>query len=126
MKKILPLFLLIFISGCATIGPASDPYVGTWNYEIYFPQGTPTGTMTITRSGGDYVIQSESNRGVADWNDVAIEDGELVGNYDDQRTRVEVTGNFEGDSFNGNMSVRSVGTFRMEALKQGSEGIDRD
>lgn len=122
MKKILPLFLLVFISGCATIGPAPDPYVGAWDYELFnLPQGIPTGTITITGADGDYMIQSENTRGVVEWNDVAIEDGELVSaHFDYNGTRVDVRGTFEDDTLNGNMSAQGY-TFRLEAKKQGSE-----
>lgn len=111
MKKsyIAPFIALILgiflVSGCASTKKLVDSYVGKWNYDLETPQGTFSGNMQITHDGNEFHGSLNSDMGSVDLSDLKIEDGKLTANFDMQGNTIDVTGNFEGEVFNGNFSA---------------------
>lgn len=102
------IFLLVALVAyaCASSKKVADISVGTWDYVV---KNTPEGdlflTMVIEKNGDAYTGYLESSQGRTDLKDVKIESGNMNCNFDYAGYQVLMTGLFEGDVFNGKVSV---------------------
>jgi len=91
---------------CASSKKVADVSVGTWDYVVKnTPEGDLSLTMVIEKSDDAYTGYLESSQGRTDLKDVKIENGNMNCNFDYAGYKVLMTGLFEGDVFNGKVSV---------------------
>jgi hypothetical protein len=84
---------------------AYDPS-GNWNYTVTgTPNGTVEGTMTITKNGDSYSGELQSPIGSTNLNNLEIEGQTLSADFDYSGTEIQMSGTFEGDSFNGEVAA---------------------
>lgn len=103
-------------SKAADVAPA-DPYVGTWNYQVQdTPDGTLKGTLQIDKDGDNYKAMLMSGSNETTIKNVAITGSTLTGNFDYQGYTINLKGDFDGMSLNGNMFVEGM-SFPLSASK---------
>ena len=120
-KLVLSLIAACLLGACATLQTQVDPTVGEWKYVIEnLPRGEPEGTFTIAKDGDGYTgtLQRKGNEDSVSLDDIAMESGVLESsNFQAQGNTVVMSGTFEGDSFEGTLSVMGR-TFPITAVKQ--------
>jgi hypothetical protein len=120
MKKkinlLIPLAIAITISSCHSnknLIPRSvmlaDPYTGDWEFTIEdMPSGDAEGILNIGKQGYQYRASVSGDIGDMDLDDVTIQGERLKGHFQYKGFRVNVKGNFEGDSFEGKVGVTLI------------------
>ena len=120
-KLVFSLIAVSLLGACATLQSQVDPTVGEWQYAIEnLPRGEPEGTFTIAKDGEGYagtLLRKGGDNGVA-LDDIAMEGGVLESSrFPAQGNTVVMSGAFEGDSFEGTLSVMGR-TFPITAVKK--------
>ena len=107
----------------ASDGAEIDPS-GTWDYTIEIPGMTPSGTMTITKNGEDYEVEVTSNQNpgeVAEGKEVELSGSDMTLNFSMPAGGMDITieGDltFDGDTFEGTVSVSDFGSFDITGSK---------
>lgn len=121
ISKIVYSFIAVcLLSACATLQTQVDPTLGDWDYVIEnLPRGEPEGTFTIAKDGEGYTGTLRRKGG----DGVALDDIVIAGNllessrFQAQGNTVVMSGAFEGESFEGTLSVRGR-TFPISAVKK--------
>ena len=101
---IFSLGLFIFMS-CATSKKLAESYTGKWGYDIETPQGNYNGNMEIIQAGKTYTGKLNSDMGSVDLNNLVIKDGKLTADFDMMGNTINISGNFQGEVFNGNVDA---------------------
>ena len=96
---------ILFLASCASTKKLVDSYTGKWKYELETPQGNFNGAMEIKHDGDVFHGSLNSDMGSVDLSDLVIEDGKLTANFEMMGNVIDVSGNFNGDIFDGNMST---------------------
>ena len=108
------------LGACATLQTQVDPTLGEWQYVIEnLPRGEPEGIFTIANGGEGYTgtLQRKGGDGVA-LDDIVIADNVLESSsFSAQGNTVVMSGAFEGESFEGTLSVMGR-TFPITAEKK--------
>ena len=108
----------LFALACASSKKVVDASIGAWDYTISgTPEGDINGTMVIAKDGDAYTGYLESSQGRIDLNDVKVESGNLNCNFDYSGYQILMTGLFEGDVFDGKVSVE-YNDFMMKATRK--------
>ncbi len=119
-KIILSLIAVSLLGACATLQTQVDPTLGEWQYVIEnLPRGEPEGMFTIAKDGEGYTgkLQRKGGDGVA-LDDIVIADNVLESSsFPAQGNTVVMSGAFEGESFEGTLSVMGR-TFPITAEKK--------
>jgi hypothetical protein len=103
---------------CASTKKVADISVGTWDYVIKnTPEGDLNGTLVIAKDADNYTGYLQTSQGRMDLNDVTVEDGNLKANFDYMGYSILMTGLFEGNTFDGKVSV-DYNDFMMTATKK--------
>jgi hypothetical protein len=107
IKRTLILIVVAFMAyACASTKKVADVSLGTWEYIIKdTPEGDLPGTLVISKEADQYIGYLQTAQGRLDLNDVKVVDGNLTANFDYMGYAVLMTGLFEGDGFNGKVSV---------------------
>jgi hypothetical protein len=112
MRNFFNLNTLVIVAGsliilsCAASKTSVDPYVGEWHYT--FPTmdgGEMDATMTINKADAGYTGFLSSEIGSVDLEDLVIEEGNLIANFDIQGYGIDMKGTFNGDTFTGTTSI---------------------
>lgn len=97
---------------------------GKWDYKIDVPGMNPFGTMTIKKDGSNYDITLTLNQSpdeIIEVNDVKPEGSSLVFSYQvspgGSTITVNADLNFDGDSFDGTVSVPDFGNFEITGTR---------
>ncbi len=97
---------IIWLAGCASSKSMAYDPSGNWNYTVTgTPNGTVEGTMTITKNGDSYSGELQSPIGSTNLNNLEIEGQTLSADFDYSGTEIQMSGTFEGDSFNGEVAA---------------------
>ncbi len=126
MKKINTLFalaLIFILASCAGTKNAWTP-VGNWEYTVSdTPNGDTFGTIIITNEDGSRIGKLRSPEyGDAAINDFNIdENNTLSGKFNLAGMDMEISGNFEGETFAGSIDAGSNGSFPIVANRQVDE-----
>ena len=119
-KLVFSFIAVCLLSACATLQTPADPTLGDWDYVIEnLPRGEPEGTFTIAKDGEGYTGTLRRKGG----DGVALDDIVIAGNllessrFQAQGNTVVMSGAFEGESFEGTLSVRGR-TFPISAVKK--------
>ena len=119
-KIIFSLIAVSLLGACATLQTQVDPTLGEWQYVIEnLPRGEPEGMFTIAKDGEGYTgaLQRKGGDGVA-LDDIVIADNVLESSsFSAQGNTVVMSGAFEGESFEGTLSVMGR-TFPITAEKK--------
>ena len=119
-KIIFSLIAVSLLGACATLQTQVDPTLGEWQYVIEnLPRGEPEGMFTIAKDGEGYTgkLQRKGGDGVA-LDDIVIADNVLESSsFPAQGNTVVMSGAFEGESFEGTLSVMGR-TFPITAEKK--------
>jgi len=100
------LLLMVAFTACKGTKKMAYTPAGTWEYLIAgLPDGDQEGMMTLTQSGDKMIGKIESDMGAIDLEDVAIEGNALTSSFSVQGYEVSMKGNFEGETFKGNIEV---------------------
>ena len=93
--------IMLLWTGCASTKKLASAYVGKWNYDLDTPQGNIKGYMEIKNDGKVFTASFNSDMGTIDLNNFVIKDGKLTATFDIQGNTLDVSGNFNGDNFDG-------------------------
>lgn len=111
----------------ASDGEVIDPS-GAWSYTIEIPGMAASGTMTITKNGDDYDVEVTSNQNpgeVAKGDDVGIDGSDMSFSFSMPAGGMEITVQneltFDGDNFEGTVSVADFGSFDITGSKSDPE-----
>jgi len=119
-KIIFSLIAVSLLGACATLQTQVDPALGEWQYVIEnLPRGEPEGMFTIEKDGEGYTgtLQRKGGDGVA-LDDIVIAVNVLESSsFSAQGNTVVMSGAFEGESFEGTLSVMGR-TFPITAEKK--------
>ncbi|MBT3481305.1 MAG: hypothetical protein HN457_07755 [Opitutales bacterium] len=119
-KIIFSLIAVSLMGACATLQTQVDPTLGEWQYVIEnLPRGEPEGMFTIAKDGEGYTgkLQRKGGDGVA-LDDIVIAVNVLESSsFSAQGNTVVMSGAFEGESFEGTLSVMGR-TFPITAEKK--------
>ena len=120
LNIVFSLFVASLLGACASLQTQVDPVLGEWQYVIEnLPRGEPEGSFTIVNNGDGYAgtLQRKGDQPVPLEN-IILENGVLESsNFATQGYSVTMSGTFEGDSFEGTLSV--IGrTFPISAVKK--------
>ncbi len=106
-------------------GEVAVDLVGVWDYEIDIPGMLPKGTMTFSKDGDDYAIDltNDQNPGeVISVKGVSIDGAIMSFEYDvdggGMSIRVMTDIEFDGTTFEGEVSVAEFGSFPVKGEKQ--------
>ena len=103
---------------CASSKKVADVSIGTWDYVIKnTPEGDLNGTLVIAKEGDAYSGYLESSQGRIDLNEVSVQEGNLNSKFDYMGYQVLMSGLFEGNMFNGKVSV-DYNDFMMTATRK--------
>ena len=120
-KVIFSLIAACLLGACATLQTQVDPTLGDWQYAIEnLPRGEPEGTFTIAKDEENYTgtLQRRGDDDSVALDDIAMEGGVLESSrFPAQGNTVVMSGAFEGDSFEGTLSVMGR-TFPITAIKK--------
>lgn len=114
------IFLIVALVSysCASTKKMADTSIGAWDYTITgTPEGDLNGTFVIAKDGDAYTGVLKSTQGEIDLNNVVVEDGNLSCDFDYMGYTVNMSGLFEGSTFDGKVSV-DYNDFPMTAEKQ--------
>ena len=95
---------LVFLS-CASSKKLVSSYTGKWGYSIDTPQGKYDGNMEINKDGKAYIGKLNSDMGSVDLKDLMIKDGKLTANFDMMGNTINISGNFNGNVFDGHVDA---------------------
>ncbi|MDH3649055.1 MAG: hypothetical protein OEQ53_05190 [Saprospiraceae bacterium] len=118
-----------FMTSCSASKRASaaksvelkDPVAGTWDYEVSgTPDGTVSGQMVIMKEGDSYKAKLTNDMGEAPIDNLVIDSNALNGSFDFQGFQLDISGDFEGEAFNGEIGVEYT-TFPMVATRRAVE-----
>ena len=119
-KFVFSLVAVSLLSACASLQTQVDPVLGEWQYVIEnLPRGEPEGSFTIVNNGDGYTgtLQQKGDEAVP-LEDIVLENGVLESSrFAARRFSVTMSGTFEGDSFEGTISV-SGRTFPISAARK--------
>ena len=120
-KTVFFFIAVCLLSACATLQTQIDPTLGDWDYVIEnLPRGEPEGTFTIAKDADGYTGTLQRNGGDngVPLEEIALENGVLESSrFQAQGNTVVMSGAFEGESFEGTLSVRGR-TFPISAVKK--------
>ena len=119
-RIVFSLFLVSLLGACASLQTQVDPVLGEWQYVIEnLPQGEPEGSFTIVNNGDGYTgtLQRKGDQPVPLEN-IILENGVLESSgFSTDGYSVVMSGTFEGDAFEGTLSV--IGrTFPITAVRK--------
>ena len=101
-----------------------DPYAGDWDFVIKdMPQGDAEGILSIDRSGFEYSASVSGDIGDMQLDDVSIEADRMKGHFRYKGFRVNVKGDFAGNSFEGKVGVTLV-SYPFKAKKRNNSWAD--
>ena len=101
-----------------------DPYAGDWDFVIEdMPQGDAEGILSIDRSGYEYSASVSGDIGDMKLDDVSIQGDRMKGHFRYKGFRVNVKGDFAGNSFEGKVGVTLV-SYPFKAKKRSSSWAD--
>jgi hypothetical protein len=119
-KLISSLVAVSLLGACATLQTQVDPTLGEWQYVVEnLPRGEPEGAFTIAKDEGGYAGTLRRKGG----DGVALDDIVIAGNllessrFQAQGNTVLMSGTFEGDSFEGTLTVMGR-TFPITAVRK--------
>ncbi len=111
----------------ASDGEDIDP-TGTWDYTIEIPGMSASGTMTITKNGEDYEAEMTSNQNpgeVAEAKEVELDGSDMSFSFSlpagGMDLTIESDLTFDGDTFEGTVSVGDFGSFDITGSKSDPE-----
>ncbi len=94
-----------------------DPYVGDWDFVVRnTPAGNAEGILNIEREGTLYRANLISDAGETSIEKLYIENEKLKGHFKYKGFKVNVKGQFEGNSFEGKLGV-TLASFPVSAVK---------
>lgn len=95
-----------------------DPVAGTWDYEVSgTPDGTVNGQMIILKEGDSYKAKLASDIGEVQIDNLVIDNQSLKGSFDYQGFMLDISGDFEGEAFSGEVGVDYT-TFPINATRR--------
>lgn len=119
-KFVFSLVAVSLLGACATLQTQVDPTIGEWQYVIEsLPRGEPEGTFTIANGGDGYTgtLLRKGGDTVA-LDEIAMENSVLESSrFQAEGNAVTMSGTFEGDSFEGTLSVMGR-NFPITAVKK--------
>ncbi|NND34794.1 MAG: amidohydrolase family protein [Saprospiraceae bacterium] len=97
---------------------------GEWSYKIEVPGMTPSGTMTFTKSGDTYNLEVTSNQNPGEsvsTEDIEIDGSNMMFSYSMDAGGMTITIEnditFDGNTFDGTVSVGDFGSFEITGKK---------
>lgn len=102
------LTVILAFSSCASTKIAKNPnapYIGEWEYAVEELPVDIDGTLVITEVEGVLMGTMINPMGEMEIGEIAIVDGVLAASFDADGNFVDLAGTFEGDSYNGVLSV---------------------
>ena len=112
------LMAMMVAYACAATKKMADASVRAWDYVIKnTPEGDLNGTLVIAKDGDGHTGYLESSQGRIDLSEVSVQDGNLNSKFDYMGYQVLMTGLFEGNMFNGKVSVE-YNDFMMTATRK--------
>lgn len=97
---------------------------GEWSYKIEVPGMTPSGTMTFTKNGDTYNLEVTSNQNPGEsvsTEDIELDGANMVFSYSMDAGGMTITIEndltFDGNTFEGSVSVADFGTFEITGKK---------
>ena len=120
LNIVFSLIVASLLGACASLQTQVGPVLGEWQYVVEnLPRGEPEGSFTIVKSGDGYTgtLQRKGDQAVP-LDEIILENGVLESsNFTTQGYSVTMSGTFEGDSFEGTLSV-SGRTFPITAARK--------
>lgn len=103
----------------APAAPVVTSYIGTWNFTVTgTPDGDTKGEMTISQAGNVLKgIISSGDGGQSEIKDLKIVNNVLTGLFDYNGMSINMTGTFNGNSFEGKVEAQGY-AFPMTATKK--------
>ena len=120
IQRVMIFMIAAFVAyACATSKKAVDISIGEWEYVIKdLPDlGDIEGTFTIAKDGDQYIGILHGEQGDMNLDNVVIENDDLVCTFDYNGYTIDMTGNFVGDTFTGQISV-DYNEFLMTAVRK--------
>ncbi len=119
MKNIALLFIVAFFAfSCASTKKVADISIGTWDYVITnTPEGDMEGNFVIAKESDAYTGSLNSSQGSIALEDITVVEDVLKCTFDYMGYQVQMTGKFEGSSYEGTVSV-DYNAFDMTATKR--------
>jgi hypothetical protein len=117
MRKTTKLYLsfgfiiLLLLAGCAATRSGKNSIVGSWKYELKeLPAGQNSGMMIISKKGEGFACHVKTDEGYElDFESFTVTDNKLVSYYyQEDGSRVDVTGTFSGNQFNGSAAAAGM------------------
>ncbi len=109
-------------------GEAIADVSGDWSYKIEVPGMTPSGTMTFTKNGDTYdlTVTSSQNPGESvSTTGIELDGNNMVFNYTMSAGGMNISVDnditFDGNTFEGNVSVADFGSFEINGKKSDPE-----
>ena len=107
------------LSSCASMRVAKDPnaqYMGEWEYVVEELPVDIDGTLVLSQEEGVIHTTMITPMGELEIEGLTIEEGTLRAEFDAQGNFIELEGKFEGESYNGYLTVQDT-DFVMKAKK---------
>lgn len=141
MKKLTTHFMflmlpvaILFLAGCSSskktvsspatttqnppVASVTGSYIGTWNFTVTgTPDGDTKGEMIISQAGNVLKGMISSSGGQSEIKDLKIVNNVLTGLFDYNGMSINMTGTFNGNSFEGKVDAQGY-TFPMTAAKK--------
>ena len=109
-------------------GEESPDVSGTWSYKIEVPGMEPSGTMIFTKNGDLYNLEVTSNQNPGETvtaEDIEMDGSTMVFNYSmdagGMTVSIDSELTFDGNSFEGTVSVADFGSFEITGSKDNPE-----
>lgn len=110
-------FALLAAMACKSSRQLAYSPVGNWSYVIsQTPYGEVSGTFVLTKSGEQYEGRMEGEEGTIALGNLKVADKKLFANFNFQGYQLELTGTFEGEAFDGSVSM-DYNVFPMKATR---------
>ncbi len=134
INLLIPLTIILTISACHSNKRASelkprsvtlgDPYTGDWDFVVKdTPAGDAEGVLNIERDGSAYRASVSADLGEMSIDHLTIEEERLKGYFHYKGFKVNLKGNFAGDTFEGKVGVTLV-SYPLKAKKRISQWAD--
>ena len=114
---ILTIFTFFLASDCATTKKSAPGFIGSWNYTVYdTPEGDVPGEFIISQSDNGYTGKFKVRGMTIDMQDLKIEDDKISCYMWVEGYKVNFSGQFEGNNFEGTGSFDD-NEFKFTAVK---------